>query len=108
MNKEISLEEMKAALEEMGRKAVAASRVLAVMKTEDKRKLLNAMADSILADYSAPAVAGESPSWAPDGRHVVYCNGGTLYIVDTWLGKTRRLVGGRSKVFQPDWSPVLH
>ncbi len=50
MNKEISLEEMKAALEEMGRKAVAASRVLAVMKTEDKRKLLNAMADSILAD----------------------------------------------------------
>ena len=56
----------------------------------------------------SPEIVGESPSWAPDGRHVVYCNGGTLYIVDTWLGKTRRLVGGRSKVFQPDWSPVLH
>ncbi len=50
MSNEILLEDMKAALEEMGRKAVAASRVLAVMKGDEKRKLLNAMADAILAD----------------------------------------------------------
>ena len=50
MSNELSLEDMKNALECMGRKAVAASRVLAVMKTEDKRKLLNAMADAILED----------------------------------------------------------
>lgn len=56
----------------------------------------------------SPEVAGEGPSWAPDGRHVVYCDRGTLYIVDTWLGRKRRLVGGKSKVFQPDWSPILH
>ena len=52
MNNELSLENMKSALEEMGRKAVSASRVLAVMKTDDKRKLLNAMADAILNDAS--------------------------------------------------------
>lgn len=52
MNNELSLENMKSALEEMGRKAVSASRVLAVMKTDDKRKLLNAMADAILDDAS--------------------------------------------------------
>lgn len=50
MSDELSLENMKAALEEMGRKAVSASRVLAVMKTADKRKLLNVMADAILED----------------------------------------------------------
>ena len=48
MSEEILLEDMKNALDEMGRKAVAASRVLAVMKGDEKRKLLNAMADSIL------------------------------------------------------------
>lgn len=55
----------------------------------------------------SPEVVGEGPSWAPDGRHVVYCDRGTLYVADTWLGKKRRLVGGRSKVYQPDWSPIL-
>ncbi len=50
MSNELSLENMKSALEEMGKKAVSASRMLAVMKTEDKRKLLNAMADAILDD----------------------------------------------------------
>lgn len=50
MSNELSLEDMKIALENMGKKAVAASRALAVMKTEDKRKLLNAMADAILED----------------------------------------------------------
>ena len=50
MSNEMTLEDMKSALEAMGKKAVAASRVLAVMKCEDKRKLLNAMADAILDD----------------------------------------------------------
>ena len=50
MSNELSLEDMKIALENMGKKAVSASRALAVMKTDDKRKLLNAMADAILED----------------------------------------------------------
>lgn len=47
---EILLEDMQQVLEEMGKKAVSASRVLASMKTQDKRNLLNAMADAILED----------------------------------------------------------
>ena len=50
MKDEITIEDMKLALENMGRKAVAASRVLAVMSGDAKRKLLNAMADAILSD----------------------------------------------------------
>ncbi len=54
-----------------------------------------------------PEVTGEGPSWAPDQRHVVIADKGILYAVDTWLGTKRRLLGGSSKVFQPDWSPLL-
>ncbi|MBQ7404452.1 MAG: PD40 domain-containing protein [Lentisphaeria bacterium] len=46
----------------------------------------------------------ESPSWAPDNRHVVCSHNGGLYVVDTWTGKTRQIVGGRSKCTLPDWS----
>ena len=46
----------------------------------------------------------ESPSWAPDNRHIVCSLKGGLYIVDTWTGKSRQIVGGRSKCSLPDWS----
>lgn len=46
----------------------------------------------------------ESPSWAPDNRHVVCSHNGGLYVIDTWSGKTRQIVGGRSKCTLPDWS----
>ena len=52
----------------------------------------------------------ESPSWAPDGRHLVFKgerNWGTgLMIVDVATGKIRSLLGGRV-VDLPDWSPAL-
>ena len=46
----------------------------------------------------------ESPSWAPDNRHVVCAMKGGLYVVDTWSGKSRQIVGGKSKCTLPDWS----
>ena len=55
----------------------------------------------------APEIVGEGPSWAPDGRHVVVADRGALYVVDTRLGAKRRLLGGKSRTFQPDWSPLL-
>ncbi|MBO7148017.1 MAG: PD40 domain-containing protein [Lentisphaeria bacterium] len=64
-------------------------------------------ADSILADYSAPAVAGESPSWAPDNRHVVVSSRGSIVIVDTRTNKTRTLISGKSKCSGANWSPIL-
>jgi len=52
----------------------------------------------------------EDPSWAPDGRHLVYTSvrpeGGGLYVIDTVTGRERRLRAGAGFAV-PDWSPVL-
>ncbi|MCH7991385.1 MAG: PD40 domain-containing protein [Gemmatimonadetes bacterium] len=52
----------------------------------------------------------EDPSWAPDGRHLVFVGerswGFGLMIVDVTTGRIRSLLGGR-KVGLPDWSPAL-
>lgn len=52
----------------------------------------------------------EDPSWAPDGRHIVYTGGAGgndgLYVIDVVTGQTRLLTsGGRLRL--PDWSPSL-
>ncbi|HEX7119944.1 MAG TPA: hypothetical protein VF212_14220 [Longimicrobiales bacterium] len=52
----------------------------------------------------------EDPSWAPDGRHIVFLGtrstGYGLYVIDAVSGRTRPLVlGGRYRM--PDWSPAL-
>ena len=52
----------------------------------------------------------EDPSWAPDGRHIVFSgvrdDGMGLYVIDLVTGRIRPLVtGGRYRM--PDWSPVL-
>jgi TolB protein len=54
----------------------------------------------------------EDPSWAPDGRHLVYTSGSgrggatSLRIVDAVTGNTRTLVSGMD-VKYPAWSPSL-
>jgi len=52
----------------------------------------------------------ESPSWAPDNRHVVCSrtSGGrsTLMVVDTWTGKARELFSARFNLTMPDWSDL--
>lgn len=52
----------------------------------------------------------EDPSWAPDGRHLVFVGernyGYGLFIVDTATGRTRMLLGGM-RVRIPSWSPAL-
>jgi TolB protein len=54
--------------------------------------------------------SNESPSWAPDGRHLVFvgerADGTGLYVMDTATGRTRKLLGGR-QVSTPAWSPSL-
>jgi TolB protein len=73
----------------------------------------------MLADASQPGATvrqitasgrNEDPSWAPDGRHLVFSGvrdgGSGLYVIDTVTGRVRPLlVGGRYRV--PDWSPIL-
>ena len=63
--------------------------------------------NSIIADSSAPAVPGESPSWAPDNRHVVVSSRGEIYVVDTRTNQSRRLIGGKSKCSGARWSKIL-
>ncbi len=50
----------------------------------------------------------ENPSWAPDNRHVVcsrtYAGNSSLYIIDTWTGKARRMLSGSSNTTMPSWS----
>ena len=64
--------------------------------------------DSDSVTVGGKTIACEGPSWAPDNRHVVIADRGRLYIVDTWHGKRRLLLGGSSRTFQPDWSPILY
>ena len=63
--------------------------------------------NSIIADSSCPVVPGESPSWAPDNRHVVVSYNGAIYIVDTRTNKSRKLIGGKSRCSGARWSRIL-
>jgi len=51
------------------------------------------------------------PSWAPDGRHVV-CSRVLnyhfqLYIVDTWTGKSKKLLKSKMNLSSPSWSGLM-
>ena len=52
-----------------------------------------------------------SPSWAPDGRHVVCTRRlnyqSQLYIVDTWTGKSRQLFKSGMNLSSPSWSELF-
>ena len=51
----------------------------------------------------------EDPSWAPDGRHVVFASDRTgtfkLYVLDVVEGNTRQLTFGEEPDVTPAWSP---
>jgi len=52
----------------------------------------------------------EDPSWAPDGRHLVFVGerswGYGLFVVDATSGRLRSLMSGR-RIQVPAWSPAL-
>ena len=52
----------------------------------------------------------EDPSWAPDGRHIVFIgersNGFGVFIVDSGTGRTRVVVAS-VRASDTDWSPAL-
>ena len=69
---------------------------------------------AVSADGGSPRMLtnsghNEDPSWAPDGRHIVFASdrdGGGLFVLDTVTGSIRSLVRGRGFGL-PDWSPSL-
>ena len=52
----------------------------------------------------------ENPSWAPDGRHVVFARslGGlrNLWVLDVDSGSLRQLTSSASQSYNPAWSPA--
>ena len=56
------------------------------------------------------AGSNEHPSWAPDGRHLVFAaersDGFGLFVIDFVTGRVRKLVSGVAAA-TPDWSPTL-
>lgn len=54
--------------------------------------------------------SNEDPSWAPDGRHIVFVgerrNGFGVFIVDSGTGRTRIVVAS-VEASDTDWSPAL-
>ncbi|MBR7127389.1 MAG: PD40 domain-containing protein [Lentisphaeria bacterium] len=53
----------------------------------------------------------ESPSWAPDNRHLVCSKSdspmsSTLYVIDSWTGKYRKLFSSKNYFSTPNWSKV--
>ncbi|MEO6872359.1 MAG: DPP IV N-terminal domain-containing protein [Chthoniobacterales bacterium] len=47
---------------------------------------------------------GEDPAWGPDSRHLIYSDGGTLYMVDTVNSQKTKVLGGLGKITEPSWS----
>ena len=49
----------------------------------------------------------ESPSWAPDNRHVVasrtFQGRSDIYVIDTWTGKAKRILAGKIPFSLPSW-----
>jgi TolB protein len=52
---------------------------------------------------NAPANC-ESPSWAPNSRHIICSSGSTLYILDTLGDPAVRLIRTNGNWVSPDWS----
>jgi TolB protein len=47
---------------------------------------------------------GEDPAWGPDSRHLIFSEGGSLYMVDTVSSRKTEVLGGLGKITEPSWS----
>lgn len=63
-----------------------------------------------LAEQITSTGSNEDPSWAPDGRHIVYTGVGSqgsgLYVIDRESGRVRLLTGG-ARLKMAEWSGRL-
>ena len=48
--------------------------------------------------------AGENPAWGPDSRHLIFSEGGDLYLLDAQTGKKSKVLDGLGKITEPSWS----
>lgn len=48
--------------------------------------------------------SGEDPAWGPDSRHLIFTEGGALFMVDTVNGRKTEVLGNLGKITEPSWS----
>ncbi len=48
--------------------------------------------------------SGEDPAWGPDSRHLIFSQGGALYMVDAINGQKTKVLSGLGKITEPSWS----
>jgi TolB protein len=54
---------------------------------------------------SAHIVAsGERPVWGPDSRHLIYSDGGVIYMLDTQNGKKKAVITSAGSATEPAWA----
>ena len=58
-----------------------------------------------LGGGSARIVAsGENPAWGADSRHILFVQGGALYLLDAQTGRKVKVLDGLGKISEPTWS----
>jgi TolB protein len=48
--------------------------------------------------------AGENPVWGADSRHLIFSQGGGLYLLDTVTSRKSKILDGLGKITEPSWS----
>ena len=47
---------------------------------------------------------GQDPVWGADSRHVIFTEGGALYMLDTVNSRKNKILDGLGKITEPSWS----
>ncbi|MEO8440165.1 MAG: biopolymer transporter Tol [Spartobacteria bacterium] len=47
---------------------------------------------------------GQDPVWGADSRHLIFTDGGALYMLDTVSSRKNKLIDGLGKITEPTWS----
>jgi TolB protein len=48
--------------------------------------------------------SGENPIWGADSRHLIFTEGGALYMLDTVNSRKNKILDGLGKITEPSWS----
>jgi TolB protein len=48
--------------------------------------------------------SGENPVWGADSRHIIFTQGGGLYMLDTATSRKSKILDGLGRITEPSWS----
>ncbi|MGH8093474.1 MAG: biopolymer transporter Tol [Chthoniobacterales bacterium] len=48
--------------------------------------------------------SGQDPVWGADSRHLIFSQGGALYMLDTMSGRKNKILDGLGKITEPSWA----